>query len=59
MAVAGLAREEVFQAGGGDLGPDGDRAGSSEVPGEIAEDPQPGVQVMSLISRRPAGRRVF
>jgi hypothetical protein len=42
MAGSGTAGEEAFEVIGGHLGPSGDRAGSADVAGQIAQDAQPG-----------------
>jgi hypothetical protein len=43
VAAARADGEEAFQVGGGDFGPAGDLPGG-QVAGEVAEDPQPGLQ---------------
>ena len=54
VAVAGAVSEESFEVGGGDLGPGGDRPGGCEVDGQVAEDPEPGLQG-DVAERVPSG----
>jgi hypothetical protein len=60
-AAARPAGEEVFQVGGGDLGPAGDPPGGGQVAGEVAEDPQAALEgdVAELAAACAAGAVVL
>ena len=54
-AAAGAVAEECFEVGGGHLGPAGHRPGGCQVDGQVAEDPEPGLQ--GDVADRVPGRR--
>ncbi len=57
VAVAvGAVAEECFQVGGGHPGPAGHRPGGCQVDGQVAEDPEPGLQGDVADRCRPARR---